>query len=352
MMGSSTLRRRLTFLIIISVLIIIVAWIGYQFLQVAFIEWQRISPSYYPKAQLIDIYDSSPSHYYLDFRGAVQRIEDGFYANPPFDEKGIPVRDYHHTGWLEIPPGRYYNPVIIAQYALGCYEKYLYDRNGHFKAVFLKQANWLRDHQREDGGWPCAFPIPSRDLKPGWISAMYQGQAISVLIRAYVLTGDAAYLYSAELGLKPFYRTVDEGGVVYIEGEDIWLEEYPHDPPSHVLNGAIFALLGLYDYWRVRRDEGVYNLFSKGVATLARNLWRYEKNMWVLYQLEPPVFASADYYALHIELLRVLARISKIPEFEEYADKWDNVYELKGIPFVIKRTVRKAWGKIIGVYYE
>ena len=48
----------------------------------------------------------------------------------------------------------------------------------------------------------------------GWYGAMCQGQAMSVLCRAYHATGEAKYLAAAEAALGPFTRdSRTEGGV-------------------------------------------------------------------------------------------------------------------------------------------
>lgn len=57
--------------------------------------------------------------------------------------------------------------------------------------MVLDAANWLLASQDSRGGWPVGVTRtlkPNLVLKPGWYSAMAQGQAMSLLVRAYYLT--------------------------------------------------------------------------------------------------------------------------------------------------------------------
>ena len=38
------------------------------------------------------------------------------------------------------------------------------------------------------------------------------------------------------------------------------LEEYPGSPPDHTLNGFIFALYGVYDYYVITRSDAASRL--------------------------------------------------------------------------------------------
>ncbi len=297
----------------------------------------------YQKHQLIDVKDDTPTHYYLDMRLIAKWVREKKYGHPPFDDNGIPLVDYGKYKVEEIPEKKYYNPVTVAQYGLGVYEEYLHG-NKKGKQSFLKQADWLLGKINENGEVPIEIPLPSRGLEPPWVSAMAQGETISVLTRAYVLTNDPAYLDGARKAFLPFTKNTTEGGVVYEEGGELWLEEYPENPPSHVLNGYIFALFGLYDLYRVTKDPEVKVVFDQAVDTLSKNIHRYEKDGWVLYQLKGDKFAN-NYYGLHVEQLKALAAISGRKEFEETAKRWE--WPLKH-PFLylLKRLPERILGKI------
>lgn len=86
-------------------------------------------------------------------------------------------------------------------------------------------------------------------LAAGWLSAMAQGHGMSVLVRAYLATGEINYLHNAELALNSFAVNASAGGVRnYVFDMYPWYEEYPtRDGGTFVLNGFLYALIGLYD---------------------------------------------------------------------------------------------------------
>lgn len=90
-----------------------------------------------------------------------------------------------------------------------------YDHLAHF----YDAAEWFVNNQdRKTGGWPN--PVKRSltgfmELKSGWISAMGQGHAISVLSRAFWQSGgDKRYLHAASLALRPFKILSKNGGVL------------------------------------------------------------------------------------------------------------------------------------------
>lgn len=80
---------------------------------------------------------------------------------------------------------------------------------------------------------------------------MAQGVGVQVLLIAYNLTKDDKYMIVAESAMKSFNKEVKLDGVTYKDKEGWCYEEYasPHwNKEPRVLNGFIFALLGINDY--------------------------------------------------------------------------------------------------------
>lgn len=203
----------------------------------------------------------------------------------PFDEYGIPLVDYRGEIGLQ------YNPVTVSQYALAHYALYLENSDIAHRDIFLKQADWLvKNLVTPEGGdfgvWKYHFDFAPFQMKSPWISAMAQGQGISVLLRAYQLTAEKRHLEAAEAALRTFEIPIEEGGATHTDERGfVWYAEYPTDPPSHVLNGFIFALFGLYDFYRATGNEKGLGLFEEGIKTLEANLHRYDTGSWSTYDL-------------------------------------------------------------------
>jgi hypothetical protein len=120
---------------------------------------------------------------------------------------------------------------------------------------------------------------------------------------------------------------VDEGGVLFQdERGDIWIEEYLVDPPTHILNGMIWALWGVHDYALATQDPSAKNLFAKVVHTLERNLSNYDAGFWSLYEQSGTrlrMMASPFYHRLHVVQLRIMHQLTGLEVFGDYADRWE-----------------------------
>ena len=163
--------------------------------------------------------------------------------------------------------------------------------------LFLHAADWFINNQDQDtGGWatPVIFNKDRKkypgaeEVESGWYGAMCQGQAMSVLVRAYLKTGDEKYLRSAEAGVRVFNLSSGEGGVrAVFMNKYVWYEEYPTNPPSFILNGFMYSLLGLYDVKSVstRVRKQATQLYKSGIESLAAMLPLYDSGFSTFYDL-------------------------------------------------------------------
>jgi heparosan-N-sulfate-glucuronate 5-epimerase len=242
-----------------------------------------------------------------------------------FDRDGIPVLNYRgHIGFQ-------YNPIAIAQWGLGNYNLFSRTAAPDRKKKFLAASDWLSAHLQQNsyGRWVWnhqfnwEYRVP---LKAPWYSALAQGAGISLLVRAHYETGEMMYLEAAQRAFATFLADLDDGGVAFTdEREKIWFEEYVVSPPTHILNGFIWAIWGIYDYFLATQNPTAHELFQAAVDTLRSNLDRYDLGFWSLYEQSDtflPMVASPHYHRLHITQLRVMHRMTGDEVFLRYADKW------------------------------
>ena len=207
--------------------------------------------------------------------------------------------------------------------------------------MFLRSADWFVKHQDKRGGW--SVPVEHRKangrlrLAAGWYSAMAQGQAMSVLTRAYAVTDDRKYLETARRATVLFDVPSADGGVLASLFNLTWYEEYPTVPGTFVLNGFIYALVGLYDLRSAvvearRVDRNAERLYADGVESLHRLLPLYDTGTGSLYDLrhvtlsdggrQPPQRARSDYHVTHINQLLVMATIDDDDVIASTAARW------------------------------
>jgi len=164
-------------------------------------------------------------------------------------------------------------------------------------------------------------------LKAPWYSGLAQGQGISLLVRTARETGKPEYLEAASRAFDSFLKSTQEGGVVFTdERGDVWFEEYIVSPPTHILNGFIWAAWGVYDFFLATGEKSAEQLFTRAVNTLRRNLDGYDLGFWSLYEQSGtrlPMVASPFYHQLHVAQLRIMSRLTGDELFSRYADRWE-----------------------------
>jgi heparosan-N-sulfate-glucuronate 5-epimerase len=266
-----------------------------------------------------------------------------------YNDQGIPMLDYRGDVGLQ------YNPIAVAQYGLGNYN--LFRRNGEpaCRRKFVTASDWLVDNLEQNPAglwvWNHHFDWEYRDtLKAPWYSALAQGQGISLLVRAHQAVERDAYLASAQRAFETFLASVDAGGVTYVDDEgDTWFEEAIVDPPTHILNGFLWALWGVYDYFLHTDTEDARRLFAEAVETLQKNLSRFDAGFWSLYEQSGTwmkMLASPFYHRLHIVQLRVMYRLTGEPIFADYANRW-NAYRCN----VLKRNLALGYKALFKLIY-
>jgi len=243
------------------------------------------------------------------------------------DRQGIPVLNYHGD------IGNQYNPIAIAQWGLGNYNIWHETKSTHHFKKFIKCADWLVDNLEKNSNgykvWMHHFDFEYRDtLKAPWYSGLAQGQGISVLIRALKETNNPIYKQAAVEAIKVFDVGIDFGGVNYVDPDgNHWIEEYIVHPPTHILNGFIWGLWGLYDYGIYLKDEKVLSQFENYIKTLEKNLDTYDTGFWSLYEHSGTwlgMIASTFYHKLHIVQLKVLFELTNKNIFSKTAKKWES----------------------------
>jgi heparosan-N-sulfate-glucuronate 5-epimerase len=242
------------------------------------------------------------------------------------DTSGIPVLDYGYINGTYIGPQR--NPLNISSAVVAYY--HLLKNNpsdSKSKQLLINNANWLVDNAVSHGNYSILeynFPFPPYNLKAPWQSGMAQGVAIQAMLRAHEITQDKKYIDTAKMLLNSFYVEAKNGGVTYkTPAEGWWYEEYAGSggKQPRVLNGMMFALIGILDYYQYTKDESAKYLFEQGVLSLKNNLAHYDYGGYTYYDSLGNV-SPVLYHNDHITLLEQLYNATGEKIFQEYYYKW------------------------------
>lgn len=198
--------------------------------------------------------------------------------------------------------------TALTQFGLGHWDLWLEAGRptGHPSVrIVLAVADRLASLQDEQGRW-VALPRGSPSYPScGLYSALTQGEAISLLVRAHSVAGQPHHAHAMRRAADFLVRPVDAGGVARPFGTGLLLEEVVLDRPVGILNGWIFALYGLHDLRFVDPGHPAVRFLAPSIASLVEALGRFDRGYWSNYDMVGAI-AKPNYHLLHIEQLRAL----------------------------------------------
>ena len=239
----------------------------------------------------------------------------------PKDPAGVPMREFPP------PLGVRYLPSRIAGYGFAHWNRWSTTRDARHRTEFLAAADWFLSAQQQ-GRFHHDFPLSG--LLPGWLSCNAQGEAASVLARATVLTGDARYLDAARAAVHWLTVPVAEGGLrSELPDGSTFVEEYPGTEYQHVLNGSLYAAIGIADVLRAQTapDPALGDFFQALVGGIGANLPAWDDGGWSTYDYGlcggPRNLNTMTYQVIQVVMLRHLAAVSGDARLAATADRWE-----------------------------
>lgn len=249
------------------------------------------------------------------------------------DDPDILVPKYHVDTGEEI-----YFSIGVFQYGLAAYDLFLKTGDETYKNKLLACADWTIKNQQADGSWVTfAYKDPEHPY-----SSMAQGEAISMLIRAHIITKNDDFLTAIHKAKDFMLKPISEGGTTEYVGDDILFYEDTNNPV--ILNGWIFSLWGIYDYCKYVDNEETKEILEKALATLKRKLPDFDIKYWSKYENGKRV-CSPFYHKLHIAQLSVMYELFGDSVYSEYASKWENYQNSFWKPKIafLKKALQKVF---------
>ena len=274
-----------------------------------------------------------------------------------FDEYGVLMTKFDETKnkvhiTSEYNLKHYYHPCAISQFAIAICDIMIESPSDDLEHKFWNQISWLESNYTEYKNsyvYTYPFAVASFGEEPHWISGMSQGQILSCFVRAYIKTKDLKYLtfcekvynsYSLELGDKYGCRVKDEYG--------LWFEEAMLNPPTHILNGFIFAIFGLIDFYTITQREDVKQEIDDALKTVENTLPLYDMGYWSYYDLIGNI-ASYNYNsAVHVQQLFSLYNYTLNPTYKVYAQKFERYGKSKYCKF--RKKVFVVCHKLVNLF--
>ena len=242
------------------------------------------------------------------------------------DDEGIPVYNAvkftHKENYI-------YHPTVVIQYGLANFNLWMRNRDDNAFNSFKACAHWIFSNAKWDSQnrfmlWSIPFEHKDLGHKAGWISALTQGQAISLLLR-YLPYSDNIHEVTQIIqnGLKSFYIDLEAGGLTSSYPEGKFLQESGN---IRILNGCLTAFVGLIEYLHVFPEDLEALALSKSVENAVGHfLPMYDLGFWSLYSLGFRFnISDLHYHKTHIDQLSFLGNYLKNNRFISYANKWNN----------------------------
>jgi hypothetical protein len=171
--------------------------------------------------------------------------------------------------------------------------------------------------------WRYDVHVPKYGVEPLVHSALAQAQMASVLVRAYLLSGDAHHAEASLAAIQPLLHR--ESDLISEAAAGPIPEESPSNPPSHILNGWIYALWGLWDVHVGLEEFRAGEMLTASTACLREMIPRYDIGWWTKYSLYPhrvDDLAKPFYHRLHIDQAEIMYRLTGFHEFRAAARRW------------------------------
>ena len=209
-----------------------------------------------------------------------------------------------------------YFSIAIFHYGLGAYDLFILTGCSKYKEAFMRTVEWALKNQEENGAWDT-FSIVGTRIP---YSSMAQGEGASLLVRAYKETCDEKYLKAAKQAVDFMCTPIADGGCTQYMDNKLWFKEYIEKPV--VLNGWIFSIWGLYDYYKASNEQAYKNILDNAIQTLEEDMETFDCNYWSKYDMENTI-ASPFYHRLHIAQLQVMYELFDCEIFLRYEKKWE-----------------------------
>lgn len=241
------------------------------------------------------------------------------------DEHNIPLVDYGTKMGESI--GVHYNAALVSQRAFQEFELIRLNPrhkiNGFWKCVH--RLHQMIIENSEFAHIPHSYNYPEYKVKKGWESGMTQAQVMQVFLRAFYLKKDSTYLDKCEALLNRFEYPIEEGGfTIKIDSTHWWYEEYAdnnRNSSPRVLNGMMYALVGLHEYGTEQKSEKAMFYYQNGMNALLDALDQYDMEGGSYYDNRQKP-ADKKYHQVHLDLLMILNNIEDHPKLETYIQKW------------------------------
>ncbi len=263
-------------------------------------------------------------------------VDAPYTGEPPVMVNDPVQKELDSTGLRIVNMGpngsRVDHPVAYAQYGISALLEYQSTGDTIWLDRALRHAERLEQMHTERGdAWyfPYLFDwtYAAKNLYAPWWSAMAQGEALSLFVRLYEETGDERWRSAADhtwLSLTQPRSVAEPWGTMTDQGLLVFEEYAGNLPPLKVLNGHLFALFGVYDYWRLTGDPEAVAYLDGAATTVLEVMPDIRVPGGVSYycwqdDCSRRYWQNPTYHVIHSSQLDTLGRLTGDDRFSQWA---------------------------------
>lgn len=218
------------------------------------------------------------------------------------------------------------HPVIAAHCGQVMWDNYRRTNNRAWLTRAIRQGNWLISRRQQyAGAWfypylwnhtlEASATVGPILLRRPWYSAMAQGEALSLFVRLSESTDDPKWRAAADATFASLLVSPQVGRpwASWIHQRYLWLELTTFaDTPTgaRILNGHMFALFGVYDYWRLTGNPTAGRVARAALTTSLVYARKLRRPYWRSYYDDYRRGESNAYHYTHVHQLQYLAEMT------------------------------------------
>lgn len=228
-------------------------------------------------------------------------------------------------------------PLILGYYGLVTYNHYFQTQDEMLKKEIYNYANYTISKMELTGALNYNYDYKLFNQKAPWHSGIAQAIISSFLLRAHLLYPNENFLMYSQ---KAMDFMLHEGKLNTETPEGfLWIEEYPMESHSMVLNGFIFSIISIIEVDSMIASDKYSNLAQAYLQSLINYLHLYLFPKGIRHNMKQIKFGNANYEALHVFLFFHLYKLTNNLFFYNIALKyfkmtnWKVFYALYNIKY-------------------
>jgi hypothetical protein len=252
-------------------------------------------------------------NYCIDFDYQLNEKNSYFYTYSFFTKYQdltpflIKNKEGYFTSYIGNSPSSFL-PLIPGYYGLVLYNHYKQYGEERYKTEIGQYAAYIISKMEDNGALSYNENYNLFNQKAPWQSGITQAIVACFLIRAHLLFPKENYLAFSQKAID-FMLNDKRLNIRTLEGLP-WIEEYPSQTPTMVLNGFMFSVISIIELGSILESKFYKDISKIYLDSLVQNLHKFLFQEGIRHNLKQLKFGNVNYEALHVFLFYHLYKIT------------------------------------------